>query len=155
MIILINMESVMSSKIDRLKELAEELSSYEIERKKNFKRVEELFEKLKLNDKIENFAEIFSFKAINLSGISLSFDALGKAAEGKYAQIIAISYVEYKGRKKAKNISLGYFGRADRLDDDMKSDIVEFILRWRLEKSFLGVDHYRKLLSIFQAQQRP
>ncbi len=136
----------MSSKLDRLKALADEISSYEIERKKNFKRLKALFETLNLHDKVAHFDDLFDFKAINLSGISLSPETLGRVAEGKYAQIIAISYVEHDGKKRAKNISLRYFGRAEQLDEKVKNDIVEFILRWRLEKSFLGVDHYRNLL---------
>lgn len=139
----------MSSKLDRLKALADKasaISTYEIERKKNLKRLKELFQTLQLSDKAGEFDNLFRFKAINLSAISLGTETLGKITEGKYAQIIAITYVEEEGRKRAKNINLRYFGRVENLDETVKKNIVEFILRWRLEKSFMGVDHYRELL---------
>ena len=139
----------MSDKLERLKALADKasaLSSYEIERKKNLNRLKDLFDTLRLSEKVEAFRDLFRFKAINLSGISLGGDTLGQITEGKYAQIIAITYIEEEGRKRAKNINLRYFGRVENLDEKVKKDIVEFILRWRLEKSFMGVDHYRRLL---------
>ncbi|WP_300368470.1 hypothetical protein [Hydrogenimonas sp.] len=139
----------MSDKLDRLKALADKassISSYEIERKKNLKRLEELYSRLQLSDKVGDFRNLFAYKAINLSGISLINETLGQITEGKYAQIIAITYIEEEGRKRAKNINLRYFGRVENLDENVKKEIVEFILRWRLEKSFMGVDHYRKLL---------
>ena len=139
----------MSDRLARLKALADEvsaISTYETERKRNFKRLRELFHALKLDEKVPRFDDLFRFKAINLSAISLSKESLGAAADGKYAQIIAITYVEEEGRKRAKNINLRYFGRADALEEGLKHDIVEFVLRWRLEKSFRGVDHYRELL---------
>jgi hypothetical protein len=143
------MEQKMSSKIDRLKALANEISSYEIERKRNLKRLKELFARLELSGKVSDFKELFDFKAINLSGISLSRETIGKISEGKYAQIIAITYKEEGGKKRAKNISLAYFGRVENLDETLKNQIVEFIVRWRLEKSFMGVDRYRSLLKSF------
>ncbi|WOE68771.1 hypothetical protein RZR97_06525 [Hydrogenimonas thermophila] len=136
----------MSNKIDRLKALANELSSYEIDRKKNQKRLKELFNTLELYSKVEDFEKIFEFKAMNLSGISLNNSSLGEISEGKYAQIIAIIYAEEEGKKRAKNVNLRYFGRVEKLDEELKRDIIEFVLRWRLEKSFLGVDHYRKMI---------
>ncbi|WP_457593986.1 hypothetical protein [Hydrogenimonas sp.] len=136
----------MSDKLDRLRALADELTSYEIERKKNLKRLKELFESLQLQEKCSAFPEIFDFKAINLSGISLTKENLGAIAEGKYAQIIGIQYVEEEGKRRAKNISLRYFGRVEQLDSQQKHTIIEFVLRWRLEKSFRGVDHYRSLV---------
>ncbi len=139
----------MSDKLERLKALADKagaLSSYEIERKKNLKRLKELYNSLQLFEKVPDFNDLFTFKAINLSGISLVGKTLGQIAEGKYAQIIAITYVEEEGKKRAKNINLRYFGRVENLESDRKKEIIEFILRWRLEKSFMGVDHYRRLL---------
>ena len=136
----------MSNKIDRLKALANKLSSYEIDRKKNQKRLKELFDILGLSTKIEDFKTIFEFKAMNLSGISLNYQSLGEISEGKYAQIIAITYEEEEGKKRAKNVNLKYFGRVEKLDEELKNEIIEFVLRWRLEKSFLGVDHYRKMI---------
>ena len=137
----------MSSQLDRLKALADEISSYEIDRKKNLKRLRALFGKLELSDKVATFEELFDFKAINLSGITLASSNLGKITEGRYAQIIAIAYIQAENKKRAKNISLGYFGRVEQLDESLKKEIVEFILRWRLEKSFIGVDHYRTLIA--------
>lgn len=139
----------MSDKLERLKALADKagaLATYEVERKKNIKRLRTLFDTLQLSEKVARFDEIFDFKAINLSGISLTAENLGKISEGKYAQIIAITYIEEEGKRRAKNINLRYFGRVENLDPLLKNNIVEFILRWRLEKSFRGVDHYRNLL---------
>lgn len=139
----------MSDRLARLKALADEvsaISTYETERKRNLKRLRELYQRLRLEEKVERFDDLFRFKAINLSAISLTKENLGAVAEGKYAQIIAITYVEEEGRKRAKNVNLRYFGRADALEEGLKREIVEFVLRWRLEKSFRGVDHYRELL---------
>ena len=139
----------MSDKLERLKALADKagtISTYEIERKKNHKRLAELFRSLQLEEKVSDYDRLFDFKAINLSGISLGDNNLGEITPGKYAQIIAILYVEGEGRKRAKNISLKYFGRVENLDETLKNQILEFILRWRFEKSFRTVDHYRGLL---------
>jgi len=136
----------MSNKTDRLKTLVNELLSYEIDRKKNHKRLKELFNLFELFEKVEDFDAIFKFKAMNLSGISLNLNNLGRVSEGKYAQIIAIAYEEENGKKKAKNLNLKYFGRVEKIDEELKNEIIEFVLRWRLEKSFLGVDHYKRMI---------
>jgi len=65
----------------------------------------------------------------------------------KYIQIIAITYEPDKnGKKKAKNISLGYFGKAETLENILKNEIIEFVLRWRYEKAFQNVEHYKDLI---------
>ncbi|WP_456380433.1 hypothetical protein [Hydrogenimonas sp.] len=126
------------------------MSTYEIERRKNLKRLETLYRSLKIDEKVENFRDLFDFQAINLSAISLRKERFMETTEGKYAQIIAIAYVEERGKKRAKNLSLRYFGRVEKLDGTLKEEIVEFVLRWRLEKSFMGVDHYRELLKTLE-----
>ena len=136
----------MSDKMDRLRALADELTSYEVDRKKNLKRLKGLFDSLELQEKIGDFSSVFDFKAINLSGITLTKDNLGAITEGKYAQMIGIKYVDEEGKRRAKNINLRYFGRVEHLEENMKNLIVEFVLRWRLEKSYRGVDHYRELV---------
>ncbi len=136
----------MSDKMDRLRALADELTSYEVDRKKNLKRLKGLFDSLELQEKIGEFSSVFDFKAINLSGITLTKDNLGAITEGKYAQMIGIKYVDEEGKRRAKNINLRYFGRVEHLEENMKNLIVEFVLRWRLEKSYRGVDHYRELV---------
>jgi len=144
----------MSDKLQRLKALADRaaaISTYETDRKKNLRRLETLYQKLELAEKVPEFASLFEFKAINLSGISLTARSLGEITKGRYAQIIAIDYIDDRGKKRAKNMSLRYFGRVERLDPGLKSDIVEFILRWRLEKGFRGVDHYRDLLKSLES----
>ncbi len=142
----------MSSKLDRLKALADELTSYEVERKRNIKRLKELFDTLELEKKCGEFSAIFEFKAINLSGISLTKESLGSVSEGKYAQIIGIKYVEKDGKRRAQNINLRYFGRVENLDVELKDMIIEFVLGWRLEKSYRGVDHYRELMKKFESK---
>jgi hypothetical protein len=141
-----------SSALDRLKNLTAQISSYELERKSNLKEVERLFVTLGVNSKVSAFEDLFEFKAINLSGISLSDDELGMTKEGKYAQIIAIIY-DKEAKVKNKNISLAYFGRSEKLDKALVRDIVAFVLGWRFEKSFRTLEHYHNLLA--QSRSEP
>lgn len=116
-------------------------------REENIVRVKELYEKLKIYEKSPDFDKIFIYKAMNLSGIGLKEDDFGDVREGKYIQVIAITYEPDKnGKKKAKNISLGYFGKAETLETKLKNEIIEFVLRWRYEKAFQNVEHYKDLL---------
>ena len=117
-------------------------------RSENSIRVKQLYEKLKIFEKSADFNNIFIYKAMNLSGIGLKEDDFGQVREGKYIQIIAITYEPDKnGKKKAKNISLGYFGKAETLDPTLKNEIIEFVLRWRYEKAFQNVAHYKDLIA--------
>ena len=114
----------------------------------NIIRVKTLYEKLKIFEKSPNFDTIFAYKAMNLSGIGLKEEDFGAVREGKYIQIIAITYEPDKnGKKKAKNISLGYFGKAETLENTLKNEIIEFVLRWRYEKAFQNVEHYKDLIA--------
>ena len=116
-------------------------------RQENIDRVRALYEKLKIFEKSPDFENIFLYKAMNLSGIGLKEEDFGQVREGKYIQIIAITYEPDKnGKKKAKNISLGYFGKAETLDAKLKNEIIEFVLRWRYEKAFQNVEHYKELI---------
>jgi len=117
-------------------------------RQQNIDRVKTLFEKLKIYEKSPDFDNIFMYKAMNLSGIGLKEEDFGEVREGKYIQVIAITYEPDKnGKKKAKNISLGYFGKAETLDARLKNEIIEFVLRWRYEKAFQNVEHYKDLIA--------
>ncbi len=136
----------MSSALDRLKNLTAQISSYELERKSNLKQIEELYIKLGINTKVDSFEDLFEYKAINLSGLSLSDEDLGSIKEGKYAQIIAIIY-DKNAKVKNKNISLGYYGRAEKLAPEQKRDIITFVLGWRFEKSFRTLEHYHNLMA--------
>ena len=121
--------------------------SFDTVRQENIERVKTLFEKLKIFEKSPDFDHIFDYKAMNLSGIGLKEEDFGQVREGKYIQVIAITYEPDKtGKKKAKNISLGYFGKAETLDPKLKNDIIEFVLRWRYEKAFQNVEHYKELI---------
>jgi hypothetical protein len=103
---------------------------------------------LKIDKKVENFDQLFLFKAINLSGITLKNQEFAQIQTGKYVQIIAITYHPNKeGKSVAKNQSLGYFGKAEKLNSSLKKEIIEFILRWRYEKAFQQVEAYEQLLS--------
>jgi hypothetical protein len=135
----------MSSALDRLKNLTAKISSYELERKNNFVRLEELYQKLSIIDKIGNFEELFDLKAINLSGISLGDDDLGIIKVGKYVQIIGIQYIP-NAKVKNKNISLAYYGRSEKINSSLKTDIITFVLAWRFEKSFRTLEHYHVLM---------
>mgnify|MGYP000391916182 CR=1 FL=1 len=142
----------MCSALDRLKNLTNNISSYERARKDNLKILEKLYEQTGLNEKVEEFAELFDFKAINLSGASLRSENLGEIKEGKYLQILAIGY-DKDAVVKSKNTSLGYFGKVENVDVELKNKIVEFIIRFRFEKSFMTLEHYYKMLEPFKENE--
>ena len=117
-------------------------------REVNHQKVRELYNELQIFEKAPDFDNIFIYKAMNLSGIGLKEEDFGEVREGKYIQIIAITYEpDREGKKKAKNISLGYFGKAETLEDGLKNKIIEFVLRWRYEKAFQNVEHYKDLIA--------
>ncbi len=116
-------------------------------RKENLKSLEFLYNKLEISKKHDNFKTVFEYKAMNLSGIGLKKEDFAEIRKGKYIQIISISYqFNEKGKRIAKNSSLGYFGKADNLEPELKRDIIEFVLRWRYEKAFQHTEHYELLL---------
>ena len=116
-------------------------------RVENIYRIAALYLALEIGKKAPDFDDIFIYKAMNISGIGLKEEDFGEIREGKYCQIIAITYEPDKnGKKKAKNISLSYFGKAEKLEEGLKNDIMEFVLRWRYEKAFQNLEHYKYLL---------
>ena len=135
----------MSSALDRLKDLTTKISSYKVARKDNLDILQKLFIELEMGKKVDSFSKLFDFKAINLSGASLASEDLGEVKEGKYLQILAI-YYDKQADKKSKNISLGYYGKAQKVDVELKNTIVEFIIRFRFEKSFITLEHYHEML---------
>jgi len=135
----------MSSALDRLKTITNKISSYEMARKENLKLLKDIFLELDLEKKVGEFKELFEFKAINLSGASLVQESLGEIKEGKYLQVLAISY-DKEAVVKSKNISLAYFGRVENVDEKLKNRVVEFIIRYRFEKSFMTLEHYNGML---------
>lgn len=138
----------MSSALDRLKNLTNKISSYELARKNNLKILEELYTEIGIDKKVSEFENIFAFKAINLSGASLLNENLGEIKEGKYLQVLAIQYDKNRDAK-SKNISLAYFGRVESIDTAFKDKVVEFIIRYRFEKSFMTLEHYHTMLDGF------
>ncbi|MDD3856331.1 hypothetical protein [Sulfurimonas sp.] len=142
----------MSSALDRLKNLTNKISSYERARKENLVVLQNLYNELGINQKAEEFSELFNFKAINLSGASLQNDSLGEIKKGKYLQILAIGY-DRDAVVKSKNISLGYFGKAENVDVVLKDKIVEFIIRFRFEKSFMTLEHYYDMIEPFKENE--
>jgi len=142
----------MSSALDRLKSLTSKISSYEVARKENLKILENLFNELAISKKVESFNELFDFKAINLSGASLLEENLGEIKKGKYLQILAISYNK-EAVVKSKNTSLAYFGRVELVDSALKDKVVEFIIRYRFEKSFMTLEHYHGMLEPFKKSE--
>jgi hypothetical protein len=135
----------MSSALDRLKNLTNKISGYETARKENLKILKELFQEIEIDKKVTKFEDLFDFKAVNLSGVSLNDESLGEIKKGKYLQILAISYDKYAA-KKSKNISLAYFGRVENVASVLKNKAVEFVLRYRFEKSFMTLEHYHDML---------
>ena len=138
----------MSSALDRLKNLTNKISSYEVARKENLSLLKELYKKIEIDKKVNKFEDIFDFKAINLSGASLLNENLGEIKTGKYLQILAISY-DKNAPVKSKNISLAYYGRVENVDTNFKDSVVEFIIRYRFEKSFITLEHYYDMLESF------
>ncbi len=117
-------------------------------RRANITMIEKLYKELKIFEKSPDFDTIFHYKAMNLSGIGLKNEDFGEIRAGKYIQVIAITYEpDSNGKKKAKNISLGYFGKGETIDPELKNKIIEFVLRWRYEKAFQNVQHYKELIS--------
>ena len=139
----------MSSALDRLKKLSNKISSYETARKDNMRLLKKLYIEIGIDEKVKDFTELFNFKAINLSGASLLAENLGEIKEGKYLQILAIGY-DKDAVVKSKNISLGYFGKVQNVDVELKDKIVEFIIRFRFEKSFMTLEHYHEMLAPFK-----
>ncbi|GEM_PF-3289367 len=118
-----------------------------IDRKDNIKRLEALLIELGINKKCSTLQDAYHYKAMNLSGIGISENDFGEIRAGKYIQIIAISYESgADDKKKAKNISLGYFGSGANITSELKNSIIEFVLRWRYEKGFQSQDHYKLLM---------
>lgn len=140
----------MSSALDRLKDLTSKITSYELARKENGKQLRSLYSRLHIDKKVTDFDDIFEYKAINLSGFSLNSDELGAVKEGKYAQIIAISY-DKDAVVKNKNVSLAYFGRAEKVEVELREEIIRFILCWRFEKSFRTLEHYHTMIGSFKS----
>lgn len=136
----------MSSALDRLKALTSKISSFETARKENMKTLNELYSFLKIDEKIPEFTSLFEYKAMNLTGLSLQVEDLGVIKENRYVQIICISYDKQAKGQKSKNSSLGYFGRSDSIDENIKNAIVKFILCWRFEKSFITLEHYHGMI---------
>jgi len=135
----------MSSALERLKKITNKISSYELARKENIAELKELYREIGIYKKVEHFEELFDFKAINLSGVSLHEENLGEIKEGKYLQILAISY-DKDATVKSKNVSLAYFGRVESIEPELKDKIVEFVIRYRFEKSFINLEHYHGML---------
>jgi len=142
----------MSSALDRLKKLTKKISSYEVARKENMSRLKELYKRLHIADKVEVFENLFQFKAINLSGVSLNEENLGEIKKGKYLQILAIIY-DKNAKVKSKNISLAYFGRVENVDEQVRESVVEFVIRYRFEKSFMTLEHYYGMLENFSKNE--
>ena len=114
--------------------------------------MQNLYSELKIDQKVEDFNDLFAFKAINLSGASLAPESLGEVKKGKYLQILAIGY-DKDALVKSKNISLGYFGKAEKVDEELKNRVVEFIIRFRFEKSFMTLEHYYTMLDSFNSAE--
>jgi len=141
--------TTMSSALDRLKNLTNKISSYETARKENLIILKKLFTKIGIDKKVENFSDLFEFKAVNLSGASLLSENLGEIKKGKYLQVLAISY-DKNASQKSKNLSLAYFGKVEKVDTKLKDMVVEFIIRYRFEKSFMTLENYYDMIGTFE-----
>ncbi len=148
-------EGTVDKKSENLSKIPASLAkAIELDRNSDSVRIEnlvhllELYDKLDIAKKAPDIENLFMYKAMNISGVGLKDEDFGEIRVGKYVQIIAITYEPDKnGKKKAKNISLGYFGKAETLETSFKNEIIEFVLRWRYEKAFQNLKHYRVLLA--------
>jgi len=77
---------------------------------------------------------------------------LGEIKKGKYLQILAISY-DKNATQKSKNISLAYFGKVENVDVKLKDMVVEFIIRYRFEKSFMTLENYYDMIGTFEVDE--
>jgi len=136
----------MSNALDRLRSLTDRISSFEVARTQNLKDLKKLYDDFEIDNEVIDFDNIFKYSAMNLAGISLQEENLGEIKEGKYVQIIVIESA--KNGAKAKNINLAYFGRSDKLEIKKRTDVVEFVLRWRFEKSFRSMQHYHDMIDL-------
>jgi hypothetical protein len=50
---------------------------------------------------------------------------------------------------------LGYFGKAENVNEGLKNKIVEFIIRFRFEKSFMTLEHYYEMMESFKIGEQP
>jgi len=141
----------MSSALDRLKALTNKITSFEGSRKENLVKLRALYLRLKIDVKIPKFEDLFEYKAMNVTGLSLQVQDLGAIKENRYVQIICISYDKEAKGQKSKNSSLGYFGRSDLINEGVKKDVVKFILCWRFEKSFMTLEHYNDMITTVDA----
>ncbi|MCH9741467.1 MAG: hypothetical protein K0U38_11610 [Epsilonproteobacteria bacterium] len=124
------------------------LTSTSTARTENLRKLFSLYKELELFKKHDDFSTIFDYKAMNLMGIVLKDEEFAQIHEGKYVQIICITYkLNEKGKNIAQNSSLGYFGKAEKLSLELKNNIIEFVLRWRYEKAFRHTEQYEHLLS--------
>ncbi len=128
----------MEDRLKKLDSLLEKYISWERRRKENMQKLRKLYFDLKIDKKVPRFEELFEFNAINLMGITLQKGEVGIIQPKKYVQIIGI--------KNSKNMSLAYFGRAENLDEKKRDKIAKFVLMWRYEKGFRGLQHYEELL---------
>jgi len=133
---------------EKVKNLRHQNQSAHDLRQENLQKIQKLYNTLEIFNKHADFSTIFDYKAMNLSGFGLKNEDFSEIREGKYVQIIAIAYdVNEKGKRMAKNSSLGYFGKAEKVTPQLKNDIIEFVLRWRYEKAFGHTEYYQHLLS--------
>ena len=137
----------MSSLLERLEKISSKLAGYELTRKENLECLKQLFFQLGLNEKVGSFETIFSYKALNISAVSLQNESFGVEQEGKYLQILAITRVN----GKSKNISLAYFGRIEQVEEKIKKMAMEFVIRYRFEKSFITLEGYHAMLGNFDS----
>ncbi len=131
--------------LDKLDLLTDKIVSYEISRASNLKQLEKLFPLCVLDDSFHTIHELFEFKAMNLMGISLKEESLGMIQTGRYIQLLVIT-TKKKEDKKSRNISLSYFGKSETVEKEQVARLTEFVLRWRYEKSFLNVNHYKSMI---------
>ena len=135
----------METLAQRLEKLSSHLLGLENKREYNLKKLKKLFFELGFDKKLNSLNEFFEFKALNLSGVSLSSENFLEIYPKKYFQLIAVK----KENEKSKNISLAYYGRVDNLNKEVLYKVCEFVIRYRFEKSFRNLESYNELIGQF------
>ena len=78
--------------------------------------------------------------------LPLQKENFAEITKGKYFQLLAITKVE----GKTKNISLAYYGRVENVEESLRQKVIEFVIRYRFEKSFINLEYYNDIVDFFE-----
>lgn len=105
------------------------------QREENLQRLKELFEEFTISI-LADIDELLKLSAVNVTGINMKTQ---ETYDSKYVQVIGVEYIPDR-KPSRKNINLKYFGKSDNLSCEQKCRIIEFVSRYRLEKSYRDIE---------------